>query len=216
MTAAPDLAVPASRGALYYVIGAFTAPQSRARELMADPQLTSLAWQIVVFSAVVSVIAGTTVRHILGIDNAATVFLPAEYALGDMFLKGALACLIFVASFLLTILLWSYLFGYRDQKEGVWAASAMAGCPTMVLSPLFSIGVGSTGQGLSEALGPALAYLLISALIVAIYYRATLVISYIRAVCLILLNSLIYVVGTIVLVLGGVLLVVLRSGSVTP
>ncbi len=213
---APELVVSASRGALYYVIGAFTAPQSRARELMAEPRLTSLAWQIVVFSAVVSVIAGTTVRHILGIDNTATVFLPAEYAFADIFLKGMLACLIFVASFLLTILLWSYLFGYREQKEGVWAASAMAVCPTMVLSPLLSIVVGATGQGFVEALGPTLAYALVSALIVATYYRATLVISYIRAVCFTLLNMLISVVGTIVLVLAGVLLVVLRSGSVTP
>lgn len=216
MSAAPELAVSAPRGAPYYVIGAFAAPHARARELMAEPRLTSLAWQVVLFSAVVSVIAGSTVRHILGIANSAPAFLPAEYAFTDMLLKGALACLIFVASFLLSVFLWSYLFGYRDQKQGVWAASALATCPTMVLSPLFSIGVGAMGQGFYEALGPTLVYALISALIAAIYYRATLIISYIRAVCLILLNSLIFIVGTIVLVLGGVLLVVLRSGSVTP
>lgn len=216
MTAAPEFVVSASRGALYYAIGAFTAPQSRARELMAEPRLTSLAWQIVLFSAVISAGATSATDYLLGTGKSATTLLPAQYAFGEMLLWGAIACVIFVVSFFLTILLWSYLFGYRDQKQGLWAASAMASCPLIFLSPALSVGLSAAGEGVSVASAVGAAYTLVSALILAIYYRATLVISYVRAVCLLALNTLLFFVGLMVLVLVGALLFFLLSGSVTP
>lgn len=216
MTTAPELIVSTPRGAPYYVIGAFTEPHVRVRELMAEPQLRSLAWRIVLFSAVVGAVAGLVLIELVRDDKSATTFLPVEYAFGDMLLRGAVGLLAFVVSFILTILLWSYLFRYRDQKDGVWAASAMATCPSMILNPALSAGLFVAGDGSFVSLAIVSAYAFVISLILAIYYRATLVISYARAVCLQLLSSLIFFVGLIVLVLVGALLFFLLFGSVTP
>lgn len=216
MTAAPELVVSASRGAPYYVIGAFTAPYSRVRELRAEPQLASLAWQIVVFSAIISAGAGMAADHLLGIRVTETFILPIEYAFGDVLLGGAIECLIFAACFFLTVLLWTYLFGYRDRREGVWAASAMATCPAMFFSPALSIGQLVVGIGFFGLAVTAMTYLLVSTAIGAIYYQAALVISYLRAACLLLMSTLIYFVGMILLMFAALLLVFFWFGLVTP
>lgn len=216
MTAAPELAVSPSRGAPYYVIGAFTAPHARVRELMAEPGLRNLAWLIVLFSAVVSAGAGMVADHLLGLRISESLVFPVEYAFGDVLFNAAMECLIFGACFLLTVLLWSYLFGYRDRKDGVWAASAMATCPAMLFSPALSFGQLVVGIGFFGLAVTALAYLVVSASVGAIYYRAALVISYLRAVSLLLLSTLINFAALLALLFAGLLLVFFWFGLVPP
>lgn len=216
MTAAPGLAVPSARGALHYVIGAFTAPNARVRELMAEPGLRNLAWLIVLFGAVVSAGAGMAADHLLGIRVAESLVFPVEYAFGDVLFNAAMECLIFGAGFLLTVLLWCYLFGYRDRKDGVWAASAMTTCPAMLFGPAISIGQVVVGAGFFGLAVTALAYLVVSASIGAIYYRSALAISYPRAACLLLLSTLISFAVLLVLMFAALLLIFFWFGLITP
>ena len=216
MTGAPGLAVPSPRGALHYVIGAFTAPNARVRELMAEPGLRNLAWLIVLFSAVVSAGAGMVADHLLGLRISESLVFPVDYDFGDVLFNAAMECLIFGAGFLLTILVWSYLFGYRDRKDAVWAASALAACPAMLFGPALSVGQLVVGAGFFGLAASALAYLVVSASVGAIYYRAALAISYLRAACLQLLSTLIYFAALFALMFAALLLIYFWFGLVTP
>jgi len=202
VTAAPDLAVPASRGALYYVIGAFTAPHSRVRELMAELRLKSLAWQIVLFCAAISAASGIASNYFdHKYRGGVSYILPPDYPVADTLIWGAIEFLIFIAGFPVARFLWSYLFGYRDEERGVWAASAMAMCPLIILDPLLEIISFFTGsdEETSLYLLVFVAYAFVSAAITALYYTAALAISYLRAAALAFASMLIYLLAAIVL-----------------
>lgn len=202
MITAPEFAVSASRSALYYVIGAFTAPYSRVRELMAEPRLKSLAWQIVLFSAVISAasgIASNYFEHKYG--GGVSYILPADYPVADTLIWAAIEFSIFIAGFPVAKFLWSYLFGYRDEAKGVWAASAMAMCPLIILDPLlevFSFFAGSDEETFSYLL-VFVAYAFVCATITALYYAAALAISYMRAAAFAFAGMLIYIIAAIIL-----------------
>lgn len=208
MTATPELFAAAPRHAFYYVVGAFSAPRLRVMELTTELGLKSLAWQIVLFSALLRAMA-VFAGDFLG--STETVFLPAGYATGDLLIGVAIEFAIAVAGFAAAIFLWRHLFGYRDRTRGVWAASAMAACPAIILSVLLEIIYFATETNEPYYAGiVALAFLLISAMLAGIYYSAALGLSYARATILSIVGTTFYFIAEI-----GIVFAILASLWIT-
>lgn len=184
-------------GLLHYVIGAFSSPRSRVKELAVDPRLKAIAWQAVLISGAMSALA-TAVSNYYARNNPGngTFFLPENSPISEMIFWGGVEFAIILASFLFTLFLWSHLFGYREEKNAVWAAAALSCCPAIILDPLLEV----THFAINDELAYWAifgAYLLIAVSIAAVYFSAALAIPYMKAAALTLCNLAIFFIAVI-------------------
>lgn len=204
MTVTSELVTPAPRSVLYYVIGAFSAPRLHVRELVAEPRLKSLGWQIVLFSALISTIAAYAGEFLGYQDSAAeSLLFPGGHATSDLLVGAAMEFAISLAYFAAAVLLWRYLFGYRNQAREIWAASAMASCPAIFLSVLLQATYLATDIDDRFYVGIAsLGYFLIGAMLAALYYSGALAISYRRAAVLSVASMALYFMMVVIAILA--------------
>lgn len=204
-----EIAVALQPSLLSYIVGSVTVPRATVRQLMADPQLKSVGWQLVLIAATVSTLSGVFAglyEYLYNKDSFETTFFPADYPLADTLLWSAIGFGLFIFSFLLIRFLWSYLFGYRDAPKAVWAAAVMSCCPLIILDPLFEL-VMLTQAANADAVSVFTvsgAYLLIFSLFAAAYFSAALVISILKAFVLFVCAALIAIVAVVALFFGTI------------
>ena len=212
-----ELALASQSSLLSYIVGSVTAPRATVRQLMAEPQLKSVVWRLVLVSAAVSA-AATILAGLYEYlyRSFEPVLLPSDYPVADIFLWGVIELGLFIGSFLLIRFLWAYLFGYRNETIAIWAAAAMSCCLLMILDPLLEIAWLVQGDPDTASTFMVFgAYLLVFLLIVAIYFSAALVISYLKAVALALCALLVDLFAVTVILFGMIGIPILFSMQAT-
>jgi hypothetical protein len=174
-----------ARSLVSYGIDSILAPRANARRLMAEDDVVSMSWKLVLFSAV-GVFLSALVTSFVALTFAPDLMASQE----PLFLNGyagytyeaLLTAVISIALTLLSAAIWKFVFGYRMPVFGALAAAALVAVLYVPLSPLIDTAFILTSH-LSDGVQIAVALLALVPLFVipAFYYSEVFTISFRRA-----------------------------------